>query len=147
MRYADFPERNHGIDTMSGLNTIVLRNMTPFKLRKKKEKRKKKIKWVCGIFPSPCGYRLHGLYLYSFIWSLKKTPNYKKLMHDRWFNTKNYQNYYHNNNILYNLKTKFLLQLFYDKKCCCFNIILVLFLWGFLWRRGTCCWRVSCFLV
>lgn len=39
MRYADFPERNHGIDTMSGLNTIVLRNMTPFKLRKKGKKK------------------------------------------------------------------------------------------------------------
>lgn len=39
MRYADFPERNHGIDAMSGLNTIVLRNMTPFKLRKKGKKK------------------------------------------------------------------------------------------------------------
>lgn len=39
MRYADFPDRNHGIDTMSGLNTIVLRNMTPFKLRKKGKKK------------------------------------------------------------------------------------------------------------
>lgn len=39
MRYADFPDRNHGIDTVSGLNTIVLRNMTPFKLRKKGKKK------------------------------------------------------------------------------------------------------------
>lgn len=146
MRYADFPERNHGIDTMSGLNTIVLRNMTPFKLRKKGKKKEEDKMSLRNLSISMRISIAWSLSL-QFIWSLKKTPNYKKLMHDRWFNTKNYQNYYHNNNILYNLKTKFLLQLFYDKKCCCFNIILVLFLWGFLWRRGTCCWRVSCFLV
>lgn len=104
MRYADFPERNHGIDTMSGLNTIVLRNMTPFKLRKKGKKKEEDKMSLRNLSIS---MRI------SIAWSLslqfylvfKKTPNYKKIMHDRWFNTKNYQNYYYNNNILYNLKT------------------------------------------
>lgn len=105
MRYADFPDRNHGIDTMSGLNTIVLRNMTPFKLRKKRKKKEDEMS-------------LRNLSIsmqISIAWSLslqfylvfKKITELNKLnlMHDRWFNTKNYQNYYYNNNILYNLKT------------------------------------------
>lgn len=106
MRYADFPDRNHGIDTMSGLNTIVLRNMTPFKLRKKK---RKKIEDETSLWNLSISMRI------SIVWSLflqfylvfKKITELNKLnlMHDRWFNTKNYQNYYYNNNILYNLKT------------------------------------------
>lgn len=49
MRYVDFLDWNYGIDIMLGLNIMVLCNMILFKLRKK-GKRKKKIKWVCGIF-------------------------------------------------------------------------------------------------
>lgn len=105
MRYADFPDRNHGIDTMSGLNTIVLRNMTPFKLRKKRKKKEDEM----SLRNLSISMRI------SIAWSLslqfylvfKKITELNKLnlMHDRWFNTKNYQNYYYNNNILYNLKT------------------------------------------
>lgn len=104
MRYADFPDRNHGIDTMSGLNTIVLRNMTPFKLRKKGKKKEDKMS-LRNLSISMQISIAWPLSLQFYLVFKKITElNKLNLMHDRWFNTKNYQNYYYNN-ILYNLKT------------------------------------------
>lgn len=103
MRYADFPDRNHGIDTMSGLNTIVLRNMTPFKLRKKRKKKEDEMSLrnlsISMRISIAWSLSLQFYLVFKIITELNKL----NLMHDR--NTKNYQNYYYNNNILYNLKT------------------------------------------
>lgn len=97
MRYADFPDRNHGIDTMSGLNTIVLRNMTPFKLRKKGKKKEEDKMSLRNLSISMRILIAWSLSLQFYLVFKKITElNKLNLMHDRWFNTKNYQNYYYN---------------------------------------------------